>query len=272
MSALATALVLSLVPAGTAIADDTNVPSASPSTSPSIEDYAPHATPTQAPDVSDPAVPDATPSPSSVRPLRSTLPLRRGHYGPLVATAHQRLQWLGYPIADSNLAHDGFGRSTRSAVKAFQSKFWLPATGTVDRRTWKALKRTAGDVGELPRQCTSVGVSLCIDKSSRLLRYVVKGRVKVTVDARFGAPGMDTGEGVFSVRSKSYNHTSSRYNSWMPRAMFFNGDEAVHYSPDFASVGYARGSHGCIGLRDMEIATWLFAKVPVGTRVYVYRS
>jgi lipoprotein-anchoring transpeptidase ErfK/SrfK len=58
----------------------------------------------------------------------------------------------------------------------------------------------------------------------------------------------------------------------MPRAMFFNGDEAVHYSPDFAAVGYIRGSHGCVGIRDMEQATWLFDHVDVGTRVYVYWS
>jgi lipoprotein-anchoring transpeptidase ErfK/SrfK len=54
--------------------------------------------------------------------------------------------------------------------------------------------------------------------------------------------------------------------------MFFNGDEAVHYSPDFASVGYLRGSHGCVGIRDMDLATELFEKVAVGTRVYVYWS
>jgi len=83
---------------------------------------------------------------------------------------------------------------------------------------------------------------------------------------------METGEGVFTVKEKSYNHTSSLYRTWMPRAMFFNGDEAVHYSPDFASVGYLRGSHGCVGVRDLDVATRLFEKVDVGTRVYVYWS
>jgi lipoprotein-anchoring transpeptidase ErfK/SrfK len=74
------------------------------------------------------------------------------------------------------------------------------------------------------------------------------------------------------VKEKSFNHTSSIYGSWMPRAMFFNGDEAVHYSPDFAAYGYLHGSHGCVGIRDMEFATRLFEKVDVGTRVYVYWS
>ena len=103
-------------------------------------------------------------------------------------------------------------------------------------------------------------------------KYGIPVDADMVADARFGAPGMETGEGLFSVHEKSFNHVSSRYHSWMPRAMFFNGDEAVHYSPDFASVGYLRGSHGCVGVRDMEKATWLFGQVPVGTRVYVYWS
>ena len=114
--------------------------------------------------------------------------------------------------------------------------------------------------------------ALCIDKTSSTLRYVVKGKVKMVTDARFGQPGMETDEGVFAVKEKSFNHTSTMYGSWMPRAMFFNGDEAVHYSPDFAAYGYLHGSHGCVGMRDMEFATRLFEKVDVGTRVYVYWS
>jgi lipoprotein-anchoring transpeptidase ErfK/SrfK len=134
------------------------------------------------------------------------------------------------------------------------------------------LKKMSEPVGILPLRCTEVKKALCIDKTSRTLRLVVKGEVKLVTDARFGAPGMETGEGVFSVKEKSYNHTSSIYGTWMPRAMFFNGDEAVHYSPDFASVGYIHGSHGCVGVRDLEAATRLFDKVDVGTRVYVYWS
>ena len=139
-------------------------------------------------------------------------------------------------------------------------------------RVTEKLEKLAEPVGILPLRCTEKKKSICIDKTTRLLRYVVNGKVAMVTDARFGAPGMETGEGIFSVHEKSFNHVSSRYHTWMPRAMFFNGDEAVHYSPDFASVGYLRGSHGCVGVRDMEKATWLFGQVPVGTRVYVYWS
>jgi lipoprotein-anchoring transpeptidase ErfK/SrfK len=218
-----------------------------------------------------PATADTTQRPS-VRPPRAKLPLRKGHYGLKVARLQDRLTWLGYSIDESNLQRQAYGSSTASALKAFQAKNWLPATGKANERTWKKLKKMSEPVGILPLRCTEVKKALCIDKTSRTLRLVVKGEVTLVTDARFGAPGMETGEGVFAVTEKSYNHTSTIYHTWMPRAMFFNGDEAVHYSPDFASVGYIRGSHGCVGVRDLEVATRLFEKVDVGTRVYVYWS
>jgi hypothetical protein len=208
----------------------------------------------------------------SMKLPRAKLPLRKGHYGSMVASTQDRLAWLGYDVAEANLDLKAFGKSTKDAVQAFQAKNWLPVTGKVNKRTWKALARLSAPVGVLPLRCTEVRAAICIDKNARVLRYVVKGQVKMTADARFGAPGMETGEGIFSVKEKSYNHVSTLYQTWMPRAMFFNGDEAVHYSPDFAAVGYLHGSHGCVGVRDLEFATALFDKVDVGTRVYVYWS
>lgn len=236
----------------------------------------PAAPPADPPPPAEPVAPTVEPSPPATGPTkpaaRKTLPLRFDDRGPLVATAQERLMWLGYLLSENSQDKDLFGITMRRAVKSFQGKYWLPVTGTIDKRTWRTLTRLAEPVEKLPQRCTEVAKAICIDKSTRLLRYVVKGKVKMTTDARFGGPGMETGEGVFRVNSKSYNHTSSLYGSWMPRAMFFNGDEAVHYSPDFVSVGYSRGSHGCVGMRDMEKATWLFGQVPVGTRVYVYWS
>jgi len=214
----------------------------------------------------------AAAGPSSAGLPRARLPLRTGHYGLKVARVQERLTWLGYDISASNTSRQAFGRSTRDAVKAFQSKNSLALTGKVTKMTWRKLRKQAEPLGILPLRCTEVKTALCIDKTTRTLRLVVKGKVMLVTDARFGAPGMETGEGVFTVKEKSYNHTSSLYRTWMPRAMFFNGDEAVHYSPDFASVGYLRGSHGCVGVRDLDVATRLFEKVDVGTRVYVYWS
>ena len=275
---LATCLAGSLLTPSPAAADDTGGPS--PSASPFSASPSPFAPP-PSPFASRPSTLVTTDvmvatAPSvrrpSLKPPRAKLPLRKGHYGLKVGRLQERLSWLGYNVDDSNVQRQAYGKSTAAALKSFQAKNWLPVTGKANKRTWKALKRISEPVGILPLRCTEVKKALCIDKTSRTLRLVVKGKVKVITDARFGAPGMETGEGVFSVKEKSYNHTSSLYGSWMPRAMFFNGDEAVHYSPDFASVGYRTGSHGCVGVRDLDIATRLFEKVDIGTRVYVYWS
>ena len=58
----------------------------------------------------------------------------------------------------------------------------------------------------------------------------------------------------------------------MPFAMFFSGGQAVHYSPDFAAVGYAGASHGCVNVRDYQAVAGLFEQVQVGDRVVVYWS
>ena len=53
-------------------------------------------------------------------------------------------------------------------------------------------------------------------------------------------------------------------------AMFFSGGQAVHYSPDFASVGYNGASHGCVNIRDYAGIKKLFDTVRVGDKVIVY--
>jgi hypothetical protein len=250
-------------------ADDAPVPAASAT---AAEDPTPVATVDPAPVVDPAPTVDPTTPTTPVSADRTRLPLRFDDRGRLVARAQERLMWLGYELSENSQAKELFGITMRRGVRAFQGKQGLPVTGVIDRRTWRTLEDVAGRVGTLPRRCTEVAKAVCIDKTARVIRLVVDGRVRMTADARFGGPGMETDEGTFRVNSKSYNHVSSRYGSWMPRAMFFNGDEAVHYSPDFAQVGYSRGSHGCVGLRDMEKATWLYERVPVGTRVVVYWS
>ena len=58
----------------------------------------------------------------------------------------------------------------------------------------------------------------------------------------------------------------------MPYSMFFSGGQAVHYSPYFHRDGYYGASHGCVNLHDRSAAAKLYRVVPLGTRVYVYRS
>lgn len=113
---------------------------------------------------------------------------------------------------------------------------------------------------------------LCIDKTTRSLRWVVDGAVRMRLDARFGASYTPTREGAFSVYLKSADHVSRLYGSSMPYAMFFSGGQAVHFSSDFATVGYDGASHGCVNIRDRAGIEALFAQVLVGDKVIVYWS
>ena len=114
------------------------------------------------------------------------------------------------------------------------------------------------------------GRVVCVSKTTRKLVWVVNGKALYTMDVRFGSDELPTGEGTFSVFWKSRDHVSTIYHTAMPFALFFNGGQAVHFSPDFAAVGYSGASHGCVNLRDYNGAKWLFDQVNVGDRVVIY--
>jgi peptidoglycan hydrolase-like protein with peptidoglycan-binding domain len=180
-----------------------------------------------------------------------------------------------------------YGSVTSSAVAGFQTKRGIPSTGEVDQRTWDRLlamtrtptddemhNRAQGDSGTtagLDPRCAT-GRALCIDKSTRSLRWVVNGSVRMTLDVRFGSELTPTREGAFSVGWKSRDHVSQLYDTPMPYAMFFSGGQAVHYSPDFAANGYNGSSHGCVNVRDKPAIASLFDQVQLGDKVIVYWS
>ena len=156
-------------------------------------------------------------------------------------------------------------------------------TGQVDRRTLTRLKDVTREPTRaelfnivatgpaLDPRCTT-GRAMCVDKTSRSLRWVVDGVVVRTVEVRFGSDELPTREGAFTVFRKSRDHVSSLYDTPMPFAMFFSGGQAVHYSPDFAANGYDGASHGCVNVRDRAVVAWLFDQVRIGDKVIVYRS
>ena len=123
----------------------------------------------------------------------------------------------------------------------------------------------------LDARCTT-GRALCIDKTTRTMRWVVDGAVKGTYAVRFGASYSPTREGLFHVDSKSADHVSRLYGSAMPYSMFFSRGQAVHYSSDFAARGYAGASHGCVNVRDRDAVAWLFDQVALGDKVVIYWS
>ncbi len=164
----------------------------------------------------------------------------------------------------------------------------MPATGEVDQRTWDKVvamtrtptddelhnrepENTGGDTAGLDERCLT-GRVLCIDKSTTSLRWVVDGDVRMTLDVRFGTEETPTREGAFDVYRKSRDHVSSIYHTPMPYAMFFDGGQAVHFSPDFAENGYNGGSHGCVNVRDRDAIASLFDQVNIGDKVIIYWS
>ncbi len=243
----------------------------------------PAALPTPTPSATVPATPKPAPTPKPTTPtatptkppalppgthVPTTWPVRAGDGGPLVLRVQQRLRWLGHPVRLNGL----MDAITVSSVKKFRSKFGLGSSALVTASTWTKLLSLTRTNGALPKACLARDLVLCIDKTQKSLRLVQRGVVVLTVDARFGGAQYPTREGTYSVYRKSKYHVSSLYRTSMPFAMFFSGGQAVHYSPYFDRDGYNGASHGCVNLRSYGTAAKLFDRVPIGTRVVVYRS
>ncbi|MGX1564786.1 L,D-transpeptidase family protein [Streptomyces sp. NPDC055506] len=228
--------------------------------------------PSTAPDPPDDDKPSAAP-PAPARVLWS-----RGATGRDVRELQARLRQVAWLFEGPT---GTYGEQTERAVSGFQGKRGLPRTGRMDTVTWQRLLGMTREPGRWdlylmggqpadppdPR-CTR-GRVLCIDKTSRTLRWMIDGRTVSTVAVRFGSSGTPTREGVFSVYWKSRDHVSTLYDSPMPYAMFFSGGQAVHYSADFAARGYAGASHGCVNVRDEAAIAELYAQVRNGDKVVV---
>ncbi len=255
---------------------------ASPTGSPSPAD-SPAPTPSDEPATSDPQPDPKVTKVPQPKPLQPGPPLYgAGDSGSDVRALQARLKQIAWYSGDVTGSYDG---ATVTAVRGFQAKRVIPVTGAVDRRTLDRLDAMTTtpthdellniqpSPGKLDPRCQT-GRVLCIDKTSRTLRWVVDGHVVRLLDARFGSTLNDTPtrEGLFHVYLMDADHVSHLYGSSMPYAMFFSGGQAVHYSSDFAAVGYEGASHGCVNIRDLDGVRWLFSQVHVGDKVVVYWS
>jgi hypothetical protein len=215
-----------------------------------------------------------TPTPPPAPPVPPKFPLafhktiRAGWKGPIVALVQQRLVWTGLTLKRTGV----FDAATVAAVKKFQVKQLLSSTGRVDKATFTRLAAVTKRKAKLDPRCGGAVQVLCIDKSQKVLRYLVHGKVVMLLDVRFGSAELPTREGVFDVYAKSRFHVSTLYHTPMPYALFFSGGQAVHYSMFFHAVGYAGASHGCVNVRDQSAMATLFDEVPVGTKVVIYRQ
>ncbi|HUR73369.1 MAG TPA: L,D-transpeptidase family protein [Sporichthya sp.] len=226
--------------------------------------------------------PSSVDGPTQAKPGRGVPVLNPGDRGRPVNVLQVRLQRVGVrDIPTSGL----YGQETTAQVKAFQRLAGFARTGIVDEATLTELERRTGTVDRLdlaagrdrpygrrlPSSCLH-GRVICVDKRARAVRWVIDGVVKMRLDARFGADETPTREGVYAITRKSRDHVSSLFHTSMPFALFFDGGQAVHYSPDFAARGYNGASHGCVNIRDYDAMRTLFGRAQVGNRVVVYHS
>ena len=123
--------------------------------------------------------------------------------------------------------------------------------------------------GALDPRCMT-GRVICIDMSTHTLLWVIDGKPQYGMDVRFGDENNPTRKGKFDIYMKMEHCISTIYHTSMPDAMFFSGGEAVHFSIDFATYGYAHHSHGCVNVRDRAAVARLFADTKVGDSVVVY--
>lgn len=210
---------------------------------------------------------------TTVAALPAPVPSIQPPSNPTVREAQQRLTWAGVYSGPINGVTSS---ATTTATKRFQAKYLLAADGVVGPKTLGKLRAiTAKNSSAVDKRCLAKGRFLCADKTQRLMRHYLNGKLIGSTDVRFARPGYTTTNGAHKIYWKHIDHKSSLYNGApMPYSMFFHKGEAVHYSPEFASRGYASpyGSHGCINVRDKTFARQLFAVTPINTVVVVYSS
>jgi lipoprotein-anchoring transpeptidase ErfK/SrfK len=244
--------------------------SGSSSTTATAPSVAPSVAPSSAP-------PSTIPSPSvsatTVPPVQKPQKLRVGSKGTAVLALQQRLTALGY----WNGKADGkFGGTTQQAVYALQKAAGIDRDGTVGPKT-----RAALDEGVRPkaRSKAASGYLVEINLTKQLLMLVKNGAVIATLNTSTGSDRhyvyqgqtflADTPTGHFRVGRQIDGMRHGPLGDLF-RPKYFNGGIAVHGSP---SIPPYPASHGCARLSNAAINwVWATGKIPLRTKVWVYRS
>lgn len=242
-----------------------------------------------------------TPATPVAAPVKAVVVVMRpGNTGSTVRSLQARLRQISWFDGDVS---DVYGPKTTASVRGFQVKRGFEATGVLDQTTWDQLlsmtrrpsadelnnvkpkppevatpakpnepttpNEPAGLVWDEDVRCLT-GRVMCVSKSARTLTWVVDGKAQYQFQVRFGSADLPTREGVFPVYRKARTLISNIDQSEMPFSMFFSGGEAVHYSPNFARVGYNGNSHGCVNVRDWNGIARLYSEVNLGDKVVVH--
>ncbi len=205
--------------------------------------------------------------------------VRAGSSGGCVKFLQSELKKAGfYPWAKTSYV----SVAGANAILNYQRSRGLDADGWVGKSTWLALATKAPTVSaELPKVCYGKGVVLCVDQAHRTLTWLRNGKVVKTFKVRLGGyakqaktqiwRNFPTANGTWKVYSKQVDPYSENYGSGaMPYSTMFYPDMYVHYSPGFNSVGYAASSHGCVNIRKLSEAIWIFRNTPIGAKVHIF--
>jgi lipoprotein-anchoring transpeptidase ErfK/SrfK len=187
---------------------------------------------------------------------------------------------LGYKVSGKSVTAAG-----ANAILNYQRSRGLTADAYVGKDTWIALATNAPSVpATLPDKCnTTAGVILCVDLAHRKLSWIKNGKVVKTFAVRPGGwnkpaktgpwRNFPTAPGTFKVFDKQASPASDNYGAGaMPYATMFHPDMYVHYSAGFNNVGYSGASHGCVNIRTLSEAIWIFKNTPIGATVYIYAT
>lgn len=287
----------------------TTAPSTKPATAPTTSAAPKPPTKPATKSVSSPKpspTPSSTAKPAKPAPPVKIV-LQAGNTGSTVRSLQARLRQIGWFSGDVS---DVYGTKTTASVRGFQAKRGLDSTGVLDETTWNRLlamtsRPTSDELNNVkpkpkpkpepkpapttpapakpkPKPTKPPGMSwdqdarcmtgrvMCVSKSTSMLTWVIDGQPQYQFPVRFGSADLPTREGVFPVYRKAREIRSNIDQSLMPFSMFFSGGEAVHYSPNFARVGYAGNSHGCVNVRDWNGIARLYAAVNLGDKVVVH--
>lgn len=174
------------------------------------------------------------------------------------------------------------GVAGANAILNYQRSRGISPTASVGKVTWAALAANAPAVPKVtPKICLGKGVNLCVDKAHRKMTWYRNGKVVRTFAIRVGGWNSSpktgkwrvypTANGTWRVYNKHVNPDSENYGSGaMPYSTMFYPDMYVHYSSGFASQGYSGSSHGCVNIRSLADAKWIFHNTPIGATVFVY--
>lgn len=203
-----------------------------------------------------------------------SLPVNAQSSSAEISALQIRLEWTGLTADWTDGTLD---RATATAVKSFQSRQRMKPTGRADATTVARLESVARD-GKLDSRCGGEGITICVDKTQKVTRYLKDGKVIKIMNAQFGPEKGEKGfgqysrtrEGVFKVQEKQRHTVSNMYGYDLPWWMQFDGGEGFHYSGYFDQAGFKVNSYGCIISDSKADSAWLFDHTPKGTKVVVY--